>query len=162
MPRGDSRPTSACIDVRGPQRIPRTERIGRDRHGRERGARTSEATQASIQEEAAAPPEQYSEYDFSQCPDEVVDSEGEEDELIEALSDHRVGEGRTPPAKQGSLRLGKHLDRSKLDLFDCLCLDTIKTTVNWRQNGQSSQRDYFILAVRTRPSKSRLSFLTLR
>jgi len=34
----------------------------------------------------------------------------------------------------------------------------IKTAVNWRQNGQASPRDYLTLAVRTRPSRSSLSF----
>jgi hypothetical protein len=34
---------------------------------------------------------EYSEYGSSQCPDEFVDAEGEEDEIIQALSDCQLG-----------------------------------------------------------------------
>ena len=51
--------------------------------------------QASIQEDAAASSQRYPEHDYSQYLDEFVDSEGEEDEIIEALSDRPVG-GETP------------------------------------------------------------------
>jgi hypothetical protein len=56
---------------------------------------TTEAVQASVQEDAAASSQRYPEHDYSQYLDEFVDSEGEEDEIIEALSDRPVG-GETP------------------------------------------------------------------
>jgi hypothetical protein len=49
----------------------------------------------------------------------------------------------------------------KMDLYHCVYVYTIITAVNWRQNGQSSQRDYLTLARRWRPSRSRLSFSPL-
>jgi hypothetical protein len=54
---------------------------------------TTEAVQASIQQDAAASSQRYPEHDSSQSLDEFVDSEGEEDELIKALSDCQLGEG---------------------------------------------------------------------
>ena len=64
-------------------------------------------------------------------------------------------------AKQGSLRLCTRLTRCKMHLYHCAYVYTIITAVNWRQNGQSSQRDYLTLARRWRPSRSRLSFSPL-
>ena len=42
-----------------------------------------------------------------------------------------------------------------MDLYHCVYVCMIKTAVNWRQNGQASPRDYFILADRS------TSFLSL-
>jgi hypothetical protein len=48
-----------------------------------------------------------------------------------------------------------------MDLYHCVYVYTIITAVNWRQNGQSSHRDYLTLARQWRPSRSRLSFSPL-
>jgi hypothetical protein len=44
-------------------------------------------------QETVASTQQYSEYSSSQCPDEFVDSDDEEDELIEGMADCRSGKG---------------------------------------------------------------------
>lgn len=70
------------------------------RAGRKKKKPTEDATgrvpdggrEARVQETAASS-QQYSEYDSSQCPDEFVDSEDEEDEIIEALGACKLGEG---------------------------------------------------------------------
>ncbi len=73
---------------------PRRRRAGENPHYQDY-VDTTEAVQASIQEDAAASSQRYPEHDYSQYLDEFVDSEGEEDEIIEALSDRPVG-GETP------------------------------------------------------------------
>ncbi len=120
-----------------------------------------QATSASCQRRPK-PSEQSSAYPSSQCPGEFVASEDEEDEIIQALGAYQLVEGASsrPSAIQGSPRRCKHLNQRETDLYHCVYLYTIKTAVNWRQNGQSSHRDYLILAVRTRPSGSRLYFLS--
>ena len=123
-----------------------------------------ESTLNTSVQETAASSQEYSSYPSSQCPDEFVDSEDEEDEIIEALGACQLGEGGATSHlsdKQGSLRLCTRLTRCKMDLYHCVYVYTIITAVNWRQNGQSSHRDYLTLARRWRPSRSRLSFSPL-
>jgi hypothetical protein len=123
-----------------------------------------ESTLNTSVQETAASSQEYSSYPSSQCPDEFVDSEDEEDEIIEALGACQLGEGGATSHlsdKQGSLRLCTRLTRCKMDLYHCVYVYTIITAVNWRQNGQSSHGDYLTLARRWRPSRSRLSFLPL-
>ena len=75
------------------------------------------------------------------------DEEDEEDEIIQAQGGAcQVGEGDPSHAcvPTKAPHEGMH---ANIDLYDCLYLYTIKTAVNWRQNGQSSHRAYLILAI---------------
>ena len=52
-----------------------------------------ESTLNTSVQETAASSQEYSSYPSSQCPDEFVDSEDEEDEIIEPLGACQLGEG---------------------------------------------------------------------
>jgi hypothetical protein len=76
--------------VRGPHFVPKAGRKKRQGVADPTGPAPDAGTEPSVQETAASAQE-YSECDSSQCPDEFIDSEDEEDVLNEALSACRLG-----------------------------------------------------------------------
>ena len=77
--------------VGGPQFVPRAGRK-KQQGADEATGPAPDAMEESVQETATSSQE-YSSYPSSQCPDEFVDSEDEEDEIIEALGACKLGEG---------------------------------------------------------------------
>jgi hypothetical protein len=76
--------------VGGPQFIPRAGRKRKQPAEDGTGRVPDGGMEASVQETVASS-QQYSEYGSSQCPDGFVDSEDEEDELIEGMGWLPVG-----------------------------------------------------------------------
>jgi len=80
-------------DVGGPQFIPKAGRKKKQTAEDATGQIPDAGSEASDDDDEAAASQQYSEYPSSQCPDEFIDAEGEEDEIIEALGAYQLGEG---------------------------------------------------------------------
>ena len=76
----------------GPQFIPKAGRKEKQTAEDATGQKPDAGSKAS-DNGAAEASQQYSEYPSSQCPDEFIDAEGEEDEIIQALSDCQLGRG---------------------------------------------------------------------
>jgi hypothetical protein len=76
--------------VRGPHFVPKAGRKKRQGAADPTGPAPDAGTEPSVQETAASAQE-YSEYDSSQCPDEFIDSDDEEDVLNETLSACQLG-----------------------------------------------------------------------
>ena len=77
----------------GPHFVPRPGRKQRQGVADPTGPAPDAGTEPSVQEcsGTAASAQEYPEYDSSQCPDEFIDSEDEEDELDDASSACRLG-----------------------------------------------------------------------
>ena len=79
--------------VRGPHFVPKAGRKKRQGVADPTGPAPDAGTEPSVQEcsGTAASAQEYSEYNSSQCPDEFIDSDDEEDVLNETLSACQLG-----------------------------------------------------------------------
>ena len=74
----------------GPHFVPKAGRKKRQGAADPTGPAPDAGTEPSVQETTACD-EEYSEHDSSQCPDEFIDSDDEEDVLNETLSACQLG-----------------------------------------------------------------------